>query len=126
MHLDAVCEPGPFVERIDGQLFNERYPIHQDVVALDPKLHVLHFLAPHDGPHIRLVHAHYPIRDAPARIIRFTFSIYDTTQLLQTNNPFLVIPITPVNKLKNLKTKPLYTPQTSIIKNAICPAQHPY
>lgn len=88
VHLDAVCEPGPF--------------------------------------HIRLVHAHYPIRDALARIIRFTFSIYDTTQLLQTNNPFLVIPITPVNKLKNLKTKPLYTPQTSIIKNAICTAQHPY
>ena len=68
VHLDAVRESRPFVEGIERKLFNERYPIHQDVVALGAKLNTLHFLAPHDGPHVRLVHAHNPVRDTLAGI----------------------------------------------------------
>lgn len=68
VHLDAVRESSPFVEGIERKLFNERYPIHQDVVALGAKLNTLHFLAPHYGPHVRLVHAHNPVRDTLAGI----------------------------------------------------------
>lgn len=68
VHLDAVRDSRPFIEGIERQLLNERYPIHQDVIALGSKLNTLHFLAPHDGPHVRLVHAHDPVRDTLAGI----------------------------------------------------------
>ena len=64
MHLDAVCQPCPLVEGVKGQLLDERYPIHQDIVALGPKLNTLHFLASLDWPHIGLGYAHYPVRNA--------------------------------------------------------------
>ena len=41
-----------FIEGIEGQFLNERYPVHLDVVALGIKFHDLHFLATDDGPHI--------------------------------------------------------------------------
>ena len=51
MHLDAVSQPCTLVEGVEGQLLNERYPVHQDVVALGSELNTLHFLASHDWPH---------------------------------------------------------------------------
>ena len=68
VHLDAVRQPGPFIEGVERKLLNERYPIHQDVVALGAELHVLRLLPSHDRPHIRLAHAHDPVRDALAGI----------------------------------------------------------
>ena len=64
MHPDAVYQPCPLVEGVEGQLLNERYPIHQNVVALGPELNTLHFLASHDWPHIGLGDAYYPVRNA--------------------------------------------------------------
>ena len=63
VHLDAVREPGPFIEGVERQLLDDRDPIHQDVVALRPELDILCFLASDDRSHVRLVHAHDPVRD---------------------------------------------------------------
>ena len=61
VHLDAVPKPRPLVEGVERQLLNERDTVDHDVVALRPELHALHLLAPDDGPHVRLRHAHYPV-----------------------------------------------------------------
>ena len=45
VHLDAVRESRPFKEGVERQFFNERDPIHQDVVALGSELNILCFLA---------------------------------------------------------------------------------
>ena len=68
VHLDTVRESRPFIEGVERQFLNERDPIHQDVVALGSELNILCFLASHDRSHIRLVHAHDPVRDALAGI----------------------------------------------------------
>ena len=64
VHLDAVTEPRPLVEGVERQLLDERDPVHHDVVALRTELDIFHLLAPDNGPHVRLRHAHYPVGDA--------------------------------------------------------------
>lgn len=68
MYLDAVCEFRPFIEGIERQLLNERYPVNQDVVTLSSERNTIHFLASHDRSHVRLVHTPDPVRDAFASI----------------------------------------------------------
>lgn len=46
VHLQAVNQKGPFIERIEWQLLNERYPVDQYVVDLRSELDALHLLAP--------------------------------------------------------------------------------
>ena len=64
VHLDAVPQPRSLVEGVERQLLDKRDPVHHDVVALRAELHSLHLLAPDDGSHVRLRHAHYPVGDA--------------------------------------------------------------
>lgn len=62
--VSGVHQPRPFVEGTERQLLDERYPANKYVVHFGSELHTLDLLAPHYRSQVRLVDAHYPVRNA--------------------------------------------------------------
>ena len=105
VHLQAVHQPGPFIERIERQLLNERYPVDQYVVELRTELDALHLLAPHYRSQMWLAETHYPVGDAfpavivPEVVLLLAVHPRDDFQItfLSDSQQVLCIPMAPLN-----------------------------
>ena len=130
MHLKAMYQSCALVERVEGQLLNERDPVNLDVVHLGPELHTLHLLASHDRPHIWLADAHYPVLYALATVLALEVILLLTIHLgddvevsfLSVGQQFvcaLILPLHPSDFLQYLSEQ-IQQPSRHLSGMALC------